>query len=213
MAEDYVVKEGDCLTNIADKYGFFVDTLWSHAANAELKEKRKRPDVLLAGDVVHIPDKTVKEETVSIGGHHRFLKKGIPAKVKLRITYRSKPDAQVPWVVVVDGRTQKGTTDSDGILEFAIPPAAKVADVRVGPPEREKKFQLQLGVIDPIEELSGVRSRLENLGFPCGSEDDGADGATKEAILLFQKSFGHPEPSGELDERTRQELKSLHDGD
>jgi hypothetical protein len=213
MAEEYLVKEGDCMSNIADKYGFFVNTLWNHASNAELKAKRKRPDVLAAGDVVAIPDKKVKEETVAVGERHRFLKKGIPAKVKLRVLYRSEPHARVPWVVVVEGKTQEGETDGDGILEFAIPPKAKVADVRVGPPDREKRFKLQLGVIDPIEEFSGIRSRLENLGFPCGSAEDGEDDAAKEAIRLFQKSFSHPEPSGELDERTRQELQSLHDGD
>lgn len=49
MAEDYIVKAGDCLNSIAYEHGFYWETLWSHPANAGLKAKRKNPDALLAG--------------------------------------------------------------------------------------------------------------------------------------------------------------------
>ncbi|MGC9973362.1 MAG: LysM domain-containing protein [Bryobacteraceae bacterium] len=52
----HVVKQGDCMSSIADQYGFFWETLWNHERNAQLKERRKNPNVLMAGDpaVLHL---------------------------------------------------------------------------------------------------------------------------------------------------------------
>ena len=53
---------GDCFNSISYDRGFFWETLWNHGKNAGLKSKRKDPNILKEGDIVHIPDLTVKEE-------------------------------------------------------------------------------------------------------------------------------------------------------
>jgi hypothetical protein len=37
MAINHEVEEGDCIYSIAFENGFFADTIWNHANNAELK--------------------------------------------------------------------------------------------------------------------------------------------------------------------------------
>ena len=42
---------------------FYWQTLWNLPENAALKTLRKNQNVLMAGDTLHIPDLTVKQET------------------------------------------------------------------------------------------------------------------------------------------------------
>ena len=85
MPEDYTVTSGDCFNSISYDRGFFWETLWNHGKNAELKSKRKDPNILKEGDVVHIPDLTVKEEQGATEQRHKFKLKGVPAKLKIRV--------------------------------------------------------------------------------------------------------------------------------
>jgi hypothetical protein len=95
MGTQYVVKAGDCLSSIAFAHGLFWDTVWNHPDNGELKKLRKDPNVLLAGDVVFIPDRQPKEVAVATGKQHNFVVRSNPTKLLLRIM-ESKPDAPPP---------------------------------------------------------------------------------------------------------------------
>jgi N-acetylmuramoyl-L-alanine amidase len=55
VAKKHVVREGECLASIAFENGFFPDTIWRHADNSALKERRENPNVLQPGDVLFIP--------------------------------------------------------------------------------------------------------------------------------------------------------------
>ena len=60
MAEDYTVKEGDCIASLAYDRGLLWQTVWNHPLNALLKTQRQDPNVLKPGDIVHLPDKQLK---------------------------------------------------------------------------------------------------------------------------------------------------------
>ena len=82
MPEDYVAKAGDCLTSIAFEHGFDWKTLWNHPNNAKLRDARKDPNVLLAGDVVHIPERNPKQLTLATGQRHKIV---VPRATTLRL--------------------------------------------------------------------------------------------------------------------------------
>lgn len=58
-----IVKQGDCLSSIANQYGFFLETIWDHGRNAGLREQRRDPDVIMAGERVFVPGIRPREES------------------------------------------------------------------------------------------------------------------------------------------------------
>jgi N-acetylmuramoyl-L-alanine amidase len=96
VATDHEVKQGDCITSIARDYGFYWETIWNHPKNAELKRKRKDPNILKEGDVVHVPDLDVKEYPRGTEKRHTFMIRGVPAKLRLRIMEEPKPEKPKP---------------------------------------------------------------------------------------------------------------------
>lgn len=93
-AKDYKVREGDCISSIAYENGFFPDTIWNHPDNTELKRLRKEMNLLEVGDIVKIPEKEEKEESAAPEQKHRFRKKGVPAKLKMKILKEQPLDEQ-----------------------------------------------------------------------------------------------------------------------
>lgn len=205
MAISYQVKEGDCISSIAFEYGFFPDTIWSHSNNATLKEKRKDPNVLMQGDVVFVPDKRLKEVSEATNQVHKFRVKNCPAKLSLRLLFNGEPRRSEAYTLDIDGNITNGATDSDGNIKISIPPNAKRGKLVVGTNERKMEYNLKLGQLDPIDKISGVQSRLNNLGFNCGRVDGVLNPETKEALQAFQVSVGLP-PTGELDAATKAKM-------
>ena len=194
------VKQGDCLSSIADSYGFFPDTLWNHAENVQLKQKRKDPNVLLAGDEVFIPDKQEKTESGATEQRHRFRKKGVPAKMKVRLLVDDEPQANEPYQLIIDGVFWKeGTTDGNGFVKEPIPPNAREGELIVGKNGKQDRYQISFGTVEPLETEEGIRGRLRNLGYPV--DKDFSDG-----IRAFQKKEGL-EVTGKVDDATRSKLK------
>lgn len=199
MAPYYTVNQGDCLNSIAFEHGFYWETLWNHSNNTELKQKRKDPSVLMAGDVVHIPDLTPKEESGATEQCHTFRLKGVPAKVKIRLCVEDQPLANEPYTLYVDGvEAGQGNTDRDGYVEAAISPHAKEGRLLVGMGEEQDVFVFQLGTVDPIDTDEGVRGRLHNMGY------DVSDLA--EAVRAFQTKE-NLSVTGTADDATRARLK------
>jgi hypothetical protein len=203
---DYIVKQGDCISSIAQKHGLFWDKIWNHPKNAKLQETRKDPNVLSPGDVVFVPDKDEREESGATEQRHRFRKKGVPAKLRLQIMEDDQPRSNVPYTLVIDGQILKGTTDGNGKIEHSIPPQAKKGVLIL---ENDTPIPLQLGHIDPIDTISGVQQRLLNLGFDCGGVNGNLTSETKKALKEFQEAYGLT-ASGELDPATKDKLLEKH---
>ena len=175
--------------------------------NAELRQLRNDPAALLPGDKVFIPDKREKNDICDTEQRHRFRRKGVPSMLCMRLFIDDEPRANESYILEIDGELSSGTLDADGQLKYAIPPNAKKGRLIVG--ESQDVYVLNLGHIDPIDEISGVQGRLNNMGFNCGAVDDTLNENTRVALKRFQKKHGL-EQTGEPDEMTRMKLKELH---
>lgn len=85
-----LAKQGDCISSLAYEHGLFWRTVWEHPDNSELKRTRKIPFQLLPGDCVIIPPLRTRQEACASEQRHRFLKKGVPAIVKIKILERAQ---------------------------------------------------------------------------------------------------------------------------
>lgn len=206
---NYTVKEGDCLSSIAYKAGHVWETIWNDPSNSELKSKRKDPNVILAGDRLFIPKLRLKEEARGTDAKHVFEKKGAPIKLRLRFLTDDDPRANEKFEVAVDGaKVGEGTLDGDGRLEVSIPPDGKVAVVHIGEGASLSTHVLQLGGVDPVNEITGIQHRLSNLGYSCQPTGE-LDDDTREAISRFQKAAGLT-VTGEPDENLKSALVKSH---
>ena len=192
----------------------------------------------MPGDVLHIPDRGEKKESVGVEQCHNFKRKGIPAVVRVVLRRPKKeaeekveqettdpseykepepkdaddePLADVPYAVYADGKLVKeGKTGGDGKVEAKIPSAAGGAWIVLdrGTP-KERTVNLNIRAMDPIEEVPGVCKRLNNLGFTCPVEEEKITPAVADALRAFQRKNGI-DPTGEADGNTRDLLKKAH---
>lgn len=211
MPITHIVRDGECLNSIADRYGFFPDTIWDHPDNAELKRARPNPGVLDAGDELVIPDKRAREVDGATDQRHRFRRRGVPSLFHMQIFAEGEARADVPFVLDHDLGREVGRTDGDGWIRASIPPKLRSARLEVGEGDELEVYVVRLGHLDPIDTIEGVQMRLANLGFVCRPTGR-LDEATELAIQAFQESIDHPEPWGELDRQTLDELEASHGG-
>jgi hypothetical protein len=209
-AGDYVVQPGDCVSSIAYEHGHLWQTILNHPANSEVKAARSNHNVLLPGDRLTIPPVRRKEESAETDKRHTFRLKGVPEMFRLRLLDQAdQPRADLPYVLVIGERTFKGTTNSNGELQHPIPPDARQAHLTVDSGDDVEEIELQLGNLNPRDTVTGVQSRLTNLGFDCGPVDGILGPKTRKAIMRFQRQV-KIEPTGELDNATIQQLENRH---
>ena len=197
----YTAEEDDCILSIAVQHGFYWETIWEHANNLSLRQLRKEANVLLEGDQIFIPGKQLRQEIGPTDQRHRFVRMGIPILLRMRFLDGGEPRSSLHYVLSVDGHILQGQTDKDGILEERVPATAKKAFLRFGSDESAEAYEVRLGRIDPPNELSGTRQRLQSLGFDCGV-------GKKEEISSALRSFQATQnlgDTGKLDE-IRQKL-------
>lgn len=209
MAETYVVKQGDHLSIIAEKYGFRdFHLIWDHPNNEQLKQKRKNPHVLFPGDQLYVPDKQQKTVTISTSELHSFRVKQRPFRLRIALRdFDNQPIANAQCELEVEGKTHSVKSDSEGRVQVFIATAAREGRLRVADLAMDLPFKI--GYLDPVEEDSGWRARLINLGYYAGTVEELDDQLLKNAIEEFQCDHGL-NVTGELDSDTRLALKKNH---
>jgi N-acetylmuramoyl-L-alanine amidase len=209
----HTVKQGECLSSIAHKYGFRdYKLVYNHPDNAAFRKKRPNPNLIFPGDVLNIPDKDPKQTKVVTNHKHKFVLRGARRLLRLRFLDGSgKPIANAQMDVTIDDdSSRKQSTDGKGIVEIAVKPDASAAILKLG----KHAVQLSLNHLNPIEDtddagISGVQARLYNLGYYRGAITDELDLPTQTAIALFQHDF-KLEINGKPDDSTIDKLLDEH---
>ena len=196
---EHVVRQGDCISSIADRYGLFWQTIWNHGQNSQLRQERRNPNVLYPGDVVFVPDRQEKRESGATDQRHRFRKRGVPAKVRIRLLLDDEPRANEPYRFCIDGEWREGTTDGDGYIEESIPPNAQQGEILLGEGESQDVYEFAFGTVDPVDTDEGVQHRLSDLGFDVEEDPEAA-------VKEFQAKE-ELEATGTVDQATRDRLK------
>jgi len=180
--------------------------------NAELKKIRPDPGILLPGDRVFIPNRVLKQAPSAIDATHTF--KVATPKAWLRLAIRDADGTALAgkkYELTVEGKTFSGTVAAGGIVEHAVGVAARNGTLKVWTSASEvEEWTLKIGAMDPIDALSGVQARLNNLGFDCGEADGIDDDETKEGVRAFQARIGL-EPTGVVDDTLRRKLLAYYD--
>ncbi len=199
----YRVEPGDSMPSIAKQTGFFWESLWNHSNNSDLKSKRKNPNVLFAGDRVFIPDLDPFKGSKPTDAQHKFHRKGVPVKLILKLLKSDgKPRANEAYVLTVDDKDLKGSTDGDGVLKQFVPNDAREGILKLD--NGKECFPVRIGALDPVDEISGIQQRLANLGFDC-EETGELDDQTQRALTNFQGA-NNLDTSGQPDKATQDKL-------
>jgi peptidoglycan hydrolase-like protein with peptidoglycan-binding domain len=217
MSTSHIVKQGEHLSQIAFEAGFRnFEVIWNDPVNADLKKKRQNPNVLFPGDVVVIPERNTKQESAATDQRHRF-KVTIP-KLELRIRLLgldSKPAAGVEVEVTIDGNVTPITTPGDGMIEQLLSPTARGGSIRFKdertPFKQQIPIEVKVGHLDPVEEESGQRGRLNALGYEAGDPAKSGDGSLefRSAVEEFQCDHGL-KVDGVVGAQTRKKLQAVY---
>lgn len=208
QAGTYVIGEGESLASVAEASGFFELTLWQLPENAELRSRRKWPNVLAEGDSVVIPELRRKQAAASTDARHVYRRRGIPAVYRLRLLRAGKPVAGAEYTLTIGDRENPGVTDDNGCLKEFIPPGAKEGILRV--PSIAMIARVNFGQMDPIDGKSGVEKRLINLGYLTAEASPVSESRLADALRAFQAALQLP-VTGECDDSTRSVLEKAHD--
>lgn len=195
MPKTHDVVQGEYLSLIALVNGFHDSrVIWEHPDNAELRAKRRNPNVLLPGDRLVIPDREIGVVAATTGQVNPFVAGDDGARLNVHFENASaKPMANRDGPLTLGGKDAAGafvrarplntSTDGAGLLQqafvgpFADRAAATEADFQMlaQPTEPAAGFRLLIGNLDPVDVPSGQRARLDNLGYFAGYTENDRD--------------------------------------
>ena len=133
MTIEHSVVQGECLSSIAKKYGF-ADwrTIYDHGLNAKFRQRRQNPHVLLPGDHLSVPDKTVKTEICETTRIHTFRVARKPTRLRLIVRdIDGEPLAGKKYRLTVAGAAYEGVLPDDALLDKPIPADAADGELTV----------------------------------------------------------------------------------
>lgn len=191
MGTSHVVQQGEHLSSIASQNGFQdFSVIWDHPGNAELKQLRVNPNVLLPGDTVFIPDKETKDVLGETTKRHTFklAAKPLMLRLVLKDAYE-KPIGNAPCDLFIDGQKTTVTSSAEGRIEQRIVASTTSATLVVGTeetPYKDDPLSIGIGQLDPLDTLTGQASRLNNLGYFAGTPETADDAQFQSALQEFQ---------------------------
>ncbi|HVZ34526.1 MAG TPA: hypothetical protein VG963_18985, partial [Polyangiaceae bacterium] len=218
------VLQGECLSTIADRYGFkdWRD-VWNFRLNQKLRERRKSPHVLCPRDMLAVPAPQLYEIVRDTEQTHRIELKS-RAEVPLEVAIEDLPGEALAGQACVlrfadgagGGSIEKAVTlDSNGCLKTTVPIHVKHLTLELV--DFGETLTLALGELDPTSDaasgeanLTGVQQRLCALGY--GAPTTGRlDESTRLSLVRFQRDeLGRNDASGEPDAETCAKLEELH---
>jgi Putative peptidoglycan binding domain len=207
MGKTITVGQGDTLLSIAYANGVHSwESVWNHARNEALRDKRGNPQVLLAGDKVYVPglDELGDATEIDTGKTHTFVLR----RPECFFTVYLKDECGEPYAghrykLTLGDDVFEGTTSPEGLVGHPAKPDVKTGELvlqRSDDPDDVCTWSLEVGYLNPPDTVSGVKARLKNLGYYQGPVDDTLDDATREGIRDFRKHLGQDAPSGDVDD-------------
>jgi len=211
-AGPYTVLQGDHIASIAADAGYlFWKTIWDDGKNAALKAKRN-PNVLYPGDMLEIPAKQKKDESIPTTEYTTFQTIGDPLQLKIVVLdWGRNPVVDTELDIQLDaGEKIKTAGDGSATKKVLDPQGNKVGKLLV----KGVGLDLKVGHLDPVEEISGQVSRLNNLGYragvtAAGVSTDPNDLIFKSAVEEFQCDEGLT-VDGKFGPQTQAKLKDVH---
>jgi len=216
MASNYIVKAGDCLSSITEQFGFHDwHTIYDHPNNADFRAKRPDPNIIYPGDELFIPDLELRQEDGRATDRKHSFVASVPStylNLKLQDAAQ-RPLSNVPYKLLLSSLEMTGNSDGQGWLRQRIPASAEFGTLLLWPesadPAAILSLQVLLGHLDPLDTASGVKARLNNLGYLCGAVNDEKDAAYDAAVRQFQQECGLV-VDGIVGPKTRAKLKANH---
>jgi hypothetical protein len=164
--EPRTICQGDYLKSLAYELGFDADTVWMDDKNADLRAIRPDPTILLAGDILYIPDQVNRRPVttpLTTGTTNSFVSDA--PTVTVNVTFEDPHLASQPCTIAELEQQLGGlTTDRRGALQFKVPVTLEVATVTFPGVDGGVTCACRIGHLDPVNTLSGIWQRLQNLG-------------------------------------------------
>lgn len=190
----YTVAQGDCLSSIANAFGFGDwKTIYNDPNNASFRQLRPDPNIIYPGDQLYIPDMDSGQQSAPTDQSHSYQLNRSP--VMLRVVLLDKdqnPLANAAYTLTIDGAATQGTAGADGLVEAPIQATTQEATLSVKltqPEDTGYTWNLKLGALDPETTMTGVQARLNNLGYNTGAVDGIQGPRTTEAVKEFQTKY------------------------
>ena len=208
--KEYVVKKGDSLSSIGARYGLKWEDIYYDDANKDFRGIRDNADLIYPGDVVFIPEKKSSVESKPTNKKHSFTKKIGLDKLHLKfLDANGEPLKNIEYTLSIKDKDTSEVTSSQGELVESLPQQREQGRL-VLKTNPEQEYVLNLDDLDPIEEESGVRERLYNLGYFFQITREDIEKFDQAAILKFQEDHKLSEQSGKVDSETRKKLKDVY---
>jgi hypothetical protein len=207
------VEEGECVSKLAARYGYLPDALWK-AQSDDLRSKRPSKNILAPGDSITLPAKARREVPAEAGKRYVVRRLGMPDVARLRfLDLEGKPRKGLAYLVSLgtgdEVEERKGTTNGDGFLVEPVSPAITRLKVTIGPKDAREVYDFMVAALDPLDTPSGVRQRLDSLGYPSDDDPKGILPPIQVAIRDFQEANGLKK-TGEINDETRKKLQELY---